>query len=153
MSLNDELKQKYKDPELRIGYCQFDLSSGQFDLPSTDFKAPDDHRFTKTYFSLNAIGAAYQISPTSQYQLLEGVGEGGSVIGFVYIKSDKPKISKSFIQYTDGEAALIARTGDFIATRNARASMKMKNKAGEIVPINDVTFEKFNKSNLDHKEW
>lgn len=152
-NLHNELKQKYKDTELRTGYCQFDLSSGQVDLPSTDFKALKDHRVTNRYFNLNYIGRESQISPTSQYQLLGGVGEGGNVTGFVYIESDKPKTSKTFIQYTDGEAALFARTGDFIATRNARASMKMKNKAGEIVPINEATFEKFNKSNLNHREW
>lgn len=152
-NLHNELQQKYKNPIGNSGYCQFDLSSGQFDLPSTDFKATKDHRVTNRYFNLYYVWREYQISPTSQYQLLTNVGNSRNVTGFVYIESDKPKTTKIFIQYTDGEAALFARTGDFIATRNARASMKMKNKVGKIVPINDATFEKFNKTNLDHKEW
>ena len=156
--LHNELKQKYKDTELRPDYCQFDLSSGQFDLPSTDFKETN-YRVTNTntnrnrHFNLNYMPRQTQISPTSQYQFLSGVGNSGNVTGFIYIESDKPKTIKSFIQYTNGEAALFASTSEFIATRNARASMKMKNKAGEIVPINEATFEKFNKSNLNHKEW
>lgn len=152
-NLYNELQQKYKNTIGNSAYCQFDLSSGQFDLPSTDFKAPKNSGFNGAYFELNATWWDYQISPTFQYQLLSNVGNSRNVTGFLYIESDKPKTPKIFIQYTDGEAALFARTGDFIATRNARSSMKMKNKAGEIVPINEATFEKFNKSNLNHKEW
>jgi hypothetical protein len=71
---------------------------------------------------------------------------------FFYRAGEQARQTKAFLQFEDGEAALIGNDG-FQATENARKHLKMKDSKGELVPINDATFEKLNKTNIDHKEW
>ena len=54
------------------------------------------------------------------------------------------------IQYQDGEVILFdtASGKNFILTSKARKHLKMKDSAGEIVPINNSTFDKYNVRNL-----
>lgn len=87
-----------------------------------------------------------QISPTRQYHV-----RGSDV--FIYREEEKERQKKRFLQFEDGEVAFIGQAGHFQGTEHARKHLKMKNSRGKIVPINDVTFEKFNKTNTDHKDW
>lgn len=77
----------------------------------------------------------------------------GSGWVFFYREGEKIRQKKHFLQFEDGEAAFISKAGYFQATEHARKYLKMKTSKGEIVPINDATFEKFNKTNVDHKTW
>lgn len=92
-----------------------------------------------------------QISPTRQYHVVRH--SVGTHYAFFYREDGTPRQPKLLLQFEDGEVALMGRDGGFLATENARKHMKMKNKQGEYVPINDATFQKFNKAGSDHKEW
>lgn len=99
---------------------------------------------------LASTGRGQQVSPTNQYYMSIAIGHRG-YIGFQY--REEGRQNKYFLQFEDGEAALFEpKTNYFQLTANARKHLKMKNRRGEIVPINDATYKKYNKSG-DHKEW
>jgi len=139
----EEFRQKNKGA--RIGeILKVDIATAQVDYVfKEDFKSP-------RYILLLPLGGEQQISPTQQYYLVRFVGSGWV---FFYRDGEKIRQKKHFLQFEDGEAAFISKAGFFQATENARKHLKMKDSKGEIVPINDATFEKFNKTNVDHKTW
>ncbi len=61
---------------------------------------------------------------------------------------------KKLLQFNDNEAILFrSKTKSFQLTPNAREHIRMKNATGKMVPINDATFNKFNKFNINPMEW
>ena len=61
---------------------------------------------------------------------------------------------KKFSQFHDGEAILDRpKTKNFQTTPGARKYLKMKNLKGEVVPINDATFNHYNKAGISPMEW
>jgi len=75
--------------------------------------------------------------------------------GYVFHYPEKRLgIVKRFIQFKDGEAALFnVRKKYYQITENARKHLKMKNSQGEILPIDDVTYEIYNKAEIHHERW
>ena len=122
-----------------------DLAKGKWSyLTKKDFK----YRFG-LYVPLSKAGLSQKISPSYQYFLL---GTNGRY-GFLY-SEEKRRRTKYFCQFQDGEAAFFGRIKSYFQiTENARKHLRMKNSKGEIVPINDATFKKYNKANIDHKGW
>lgn len=140
----EEFRQKNKG--VRIGeILKVDIATAQVDYVfKKDFKS---HR----YILLMPLGGEQQISPTHQYHLFRHKCDSHYL--FFYREEDKARQKKVFLQFEDGEAVFISKAGSFQATEHARKHLKMKNSKGELVPINDATFEKFNKANVDHKKW
>lgn len=71
------------------------------------------------------------------------------ITGYRYVLDDLNSSKKfKIIQYADGEVVLfdMSSSGSFIATPKARKYLKMKNSSGDVVPMNDATFEEYNSS-------
>lgn len=135
-----------KDKEARIGeILKIDIATAQ-----VGYMFKEDFKWHQ-YIMLARGAEEQQLSPTHQYHSTRF--RSYSRYAFFYREREKPKQAKLFLQFDDGEAAFISKSGYFQATESARKHLKMKNSKGEIVPINDATFEKFNKTNIDHKEW
>jgi len=61
---------------------------------------------------------------------------------------------KYFLQFPDGEVVFFGyKTKHFQITANARKHLKMKNNQGDIIPINDATFERYNRTGIEHYRW
>ncbi len=87
--------------------------------------------------------SAIQVSPTKQYSSAEG--------SLIY--QDIYRI-KSLFQFPNGEAVLWSiKTNKFQATKNASRHLTMKNAKGEVVPMNNATFNKYNQAGISHLEW
>ena len=71
-----------------------------------------------------------------------------------YFSYKGTRSSKRFLQFLDGEAILERpKTKNFQITSAARKYLKMKNSKGEVVSMNDVTFNNFNKAGISPMEW
>jgi len=125
-------------PEHLKGDIKYHLEAGRIEVDGWDSgRGPyveNIRLFTKS---------AIQKSPIGQYSSAEGS---------LFYKN-KYRI-KSLFQFPDGEAVLWSlKTNKFQATKNALKNLRMKNINGEIVPLNNATFNQYNQADLSHMEW
>lgn len=143
----DHIEEFRKNNKERIGeMLKINIATAQVE----DMCKREDYKLPR-YIVMARGAAEQQISLTHQYHLTRYSTYNFYV--FFYRQSEKSRQTKAFLQFEDGEAVFISKAGFFQATENARKHLKMKDSKGEIVPINDETFEKFNKTNVDHKTW
>ena len=120
-------------------YLKYHLEDGVIE------EASEAHSFRDGYLENIRLytKSAVQVSPTNRYSSTEG--------SLIY--QDKYRI-KSLFQFPDGEAVLWSiKTNHFQVTKNARKHLKMKNANDEIIPMNEATFNKYNKAGISHMEW
>lgn len=121
------------------GYRKYNLKERRLESVSGSFNAVMSSLKNIRLFTRSAI----QVSPTNLYSSSEGL--------LTYPNFYK---MKSLFQFPDGEAVLWnVIDKKFQATKNARKHMTMKNSYGEIMPMNDETFNKYNQAGISHLEW
>jgi len=103
----------------------------------------------RLYIPLSRAGAGQQLSPTRQYYI---TGYNGNYT--FHYPEEYLRLGKYFLQFKNGEAAFFSHiTNNFQITANARKHLKMKNNQGDIIPINDATFERYNRTGIEHYRW